>query len=88
MSLLALPLGYRILWGSLAMAIATLRATLVVALHLRLRVGGLVGYYITSARLAGEAITLSPISSNVAGYAFPPAIFRCSCIVTDLIYSL
>ena len=60
-------LGYRILWGTGAMAIATLGAILIVALPLRLRVGRLVGYYLTSALPAGESAIISLISSNVAG---------------------
>ena len=60
-------LGYRILWGTVAMAIATLGAILIVALPLRLRAGRLVGYYLTSALPAGESAVISLISSNVAG---------------------
>ena len=62
-------LGYRMLWGTLAMCIATIGAILVVALPLHQHVGRLVGYYLTTALPAGEAAVISLISSNVAGYA-------------------
>lgn len=78
-------LGYRILWGTLAMAIATLGAILIVALPLRLRVGRLVGYYLTSTLPAGEAAMISLISSNVAGYTLLPNIAPRSYIVTDFV---
>ena len=81
-------LGYRILWGTLAMAIATLGAILIVALPLRLRVGRLVGYYLTTALPAGEAAIISLISSNVAGYIFFPTIAPCTCSIADFFSSI
>ena len=61
-------LGHRLLWGTLAMLVATLGAILIVALPLHHRVGRLIGYYLTTALPAGEAAVISVISSNVAGY--------------------
>jgi len=61
-------LGYRIIWGIVAMCVATLGAILIVALPLGNSVGRLVGYYLTTALPAGEAAVISLISSNVAGY--------------------
>ena len=77
--------GYRILWGTLAMAVATLGAILIVALPLRLRVGRLIGYYLTTALPAGEAAMISLISSNFAGYSLFPTILPGSAhVISDL----
>lgn len=65
--LLSRRFGYRILWGTLAMAIATFGAILIFALSLRLRVGRLMGFYLIKAFPGGEVVMLSLISSNVAG---------------------
>lgn len=77
-------LGYRILWGTLAMGVATLGAILIVALPLRLRVGRLVGYYLTTALPAGEAAVISLISSNVAGCVIFLTLDSHIYVVTDL----
>lgn len=64
-------LGNRILWGTLAMAIATFGAILIAALPLKFRMGRFMGYYMTTAFPGGEAATISLISSNIAGYVSP-----------------
>ena len=59
--------GYRLVWSTIAMGVATLGAVLIVALPLKKRAGRLVGFYLTAAIAAGEAGVISLISSNVAG---------------------
>lgn len=76
-------LGYRIIWGTLATGIAAFGAILIVALPVRLRVGRLVGYYLTTAFPAGEATMLSLISSNVAGCAIFLTLYSHTYVITD-----
>lgn len=61
-------IGNRIILGSAGLLIALLGAILVVALPTHLKVGRLVGYYLTQASAPSFASLLSLIATNVAGY--------------------
>jgi len=60
--------GNRLLWGVISEAMAVLGILLVYALPTDLKVGRLIGYYLTGASATGFVVILSLISSNVAGY--------------------
>ena len=59
--------GNRIILGSAGLLIALLRAILVVALPAHLKVGWLVGYYLTQAAPTALVSLISLIATNVAG---------------------
>lgn len=60
--------GNRLFWGVVSEAISLLGILLVYALPTDLKVGRLIGYYLTGASATGFVVILSLISSNVAGY--------------------
>ncbi|KZT57461.1 MFS general substrate transporter [Calocera cornea HHB12733] len=60
--------GNRIFWGAFSEAISLLGMLLVYALPTHLKVGRLIGYYLTGSSATGFVVILSLISSNVAGY--------------------
>jgi len=58
----------RLFWGVVSEAICLLGILLVYALPTNLKVGRLIGYYLTGSSATGFVVILSLISSNVAGY--------------------
>ena len=59
--------GNRILWSIAGILIGLLGAVLIVALPLDLKVGRLIGYYLTLAYSTGFAVGVSLVASNTAG---------------------
>jgi len=58
----------RLFFGAVSVTISVLGILLVYALPDQLKIGRLIGYYLTQASATGFVVLLSLISSNVAGY--------------------
>ncbi|MCJ1383437.1 hypothetical protein MMC17_006551 [Xylographa soralifera] len=59
--------GNRILWSVGGVGASLVGSILIVALPLDMRVGRLIGYYLTTASVTGFVAALSLVSSNIAG---------------------
>ena len=79
--LLSRRFGHRLLFGILGIIVSIIGAILIVALPQNMRVGKLIGFYLTGPYQTAEAAVVSLISSNVAGYRplssfYPPCLYR------------